>query len=126
MANTTLMVYPTFMADHPGLSVEEAMKAQMHETLIAEKVFIGDQDALGGGTPEMGRCASPPPRTTSHWRRVSPCTKPSATYGYSMEAKWFLVVANTINPPHEVYEVLRNHGVVQTEVKVITEAVKPQ
>lgn len=43
-----------------------------------------------------------------------------------MEAKWFLVVANTINPPHEVYEVLRNHGVVQTEVKVITEAVKPQ
>ena len=49
MANTTLMVYPTFMADHPGLSVEEAMKAQMHETLIAEKVFIGDQDALGGG-----------------------------------------------------------------------------
>ncbi len=43
------MVYPTFMADHPGLSVEEAMKAQMHETLIAEKVFIGDQDALGGG-----------------------------------------------------------------------------
>ncbi|EKU95455.1 hypothetical protein HMPREF9233_00820 [Actinobaculum massiliense ACS-171-V-Col2] len=57
---------------------------------------------------------------------MSPCTKPSATYGYSMEAKWFLVVANTINPPHEVYEVLRNHGVVQTEVKVITEAVKPQ
>lgn len=30
------------------------------------------------------------------------------------------------NRPHEVYEVLRNHGVVQTEVKAITEAVKPQ